>query len=248
MRMRHGWLSMLMVAALALSFALFRPQPTQAETTPQEQAGSLNVTGYGVLTVKYDTATIQLGVSEERNDATQAYSAMSAAMNKVAAAIQAKGIKEEQLKTGMFALEPVYDYNKDGQQILRGYRATNTVIITTQALDKVPEIIQIAVAEGSNRLNGVTFSIQDTDALTNQALDLAVANAKEKAERVARNLGVTLGRARSISVQDQGRIPTWQWGGGYYLSAGKAMDAAPAPVFSGTGEFSATVSVMFEVR
>lgn len=248
MRMRYGRISVLLIAALALSFALFRAQPSLAETTPQEQPGTLSVTGYGVLTVKYDTATIQLGVTEERQDAGEAYAAMSNAMNKVAATIQAKGIKEDDLKTGMFTIESVYDY-KDGVQVLRGYRATNTVIITTQALDKVPEIIQTAVAQGSNRLHGVTFSIKDTDALTNEALDLAVANARSKAERVAKNLNVTLVRARNISVQEQGRIPTWQWGGGGVSYApGKAMDAAPAPVFSGTGEFTATVAVTFEVR
>lgn len=244
---RYGFVALFLLAAFALAATMFQPKASLAET-PQPIQRTLDVTGTGKLTVKYDTAEITLGVSELKPAAGEAYSAMSTSMDKIVAVLKKAGVKDEEIKTGTFNLNVEYDWPKEGGQQVRGYRSTNTLIITTKNLDKVAELIQACVEAGSNQLQGVRFYVKDTDALLNQALDLAVDDAKAKGERVAKRLGAKIVGVYRISVNDGGRAPVMferaMDGAKYAMEA-----AAPAAqVFSGTGEYTATVSVTFELQ
>lgn len=244
---RFGFVTLFLLAAFALAATMFQPKASLAET-PQPVQRTLDVSGTGKLTVKYDTAEVTLGVSELKPAAGEAYSAMSNSMDKIVNVLKKAGIKEEDIKTGTFNLNAEYDW-KDGTQNLRGFRSTNTLIITTNKLDQVATLIQAAVEAGSNQLQGVRFYVKDTDALLNQALDLAVDDAKAKADRVAKRLGTEVVGVYRISVADGGRTPVMFERG---MEGAKYMaDVAGAPaaqVFSGTGEYTATVSVTFEIK
>jgi uncharacterized protein len=248
MRKRLGIVAMLLVGAFALAATVFQPKTTLAET-PAPIQRTLDVSGTGTLTVKYDTAEITLGVSELKPASGEAFAAMSTSMDKVVNALKAKGVKDLDLKTGTLQLNAEYDWTKEGQQQLRGFRATNTLHIRTKQLDKVADLVQVAVEAGANQLQGVRFLVEDTDKLLNDALDLAVDDAKAKAERVASRLGTKVVGVYRISVNDGGRGPVMY--DAYRAEAGyaKPMAAAPAaPVFSGTSEYTATVSVTFELQ
>jgi uncharacterized protein YggE len=232
------WIGLLLAAILALGAALFRPEPGHAES-PAPAQRTLEVTGQGSLRVKPDTAVITLGVTQLKENPTQAYSAMNEVMARVVAALKAKGVTDDQLKTGMLYLDAQYDWTKEGGQVLKGYRATNTVTVTTQALDKVGVLIQAAMEAGANQLQGVSFQVKDSEALMAQALDLAADDAKAKAERVARRLGVSVVGVYKIDIMDNGRV--------FYANEAAAK-AGAAPVFPGTTDFTVTVRVTFEIR
>lgn len=247
MKNRVGMVAVMLVAAFALAATIFQPKASLAET-PAPEHRTLDVTGTGKLTVKYDTAEITLGVTELKETANAAYEAMGGSMASVANTLKATGVKEDEIKTGFFSLNPEYDW-KDGVQTLRGFRATNTVIITTQRLDKVADLVQAAVNAGSNQIQGIRFTVKDTDAVLNQALDLAVEDARAKADRVAGKLGAKVIGVMRVSIQDGGRGPimydnAMAGAPGAYAKAA----AAPAPVFSGTTDYTATVSVTFEIQ
>jgi len=115
-----------------------------------------------------------------------------------------------------------------------------------EILDKVAELIQAAVQAGANDLRGVTFQVKNADKLLEDALKLAVADAKAKAQLVADELGARVVRVHSVSVQDQGASVVKARAG--LNMDGVAAEAAPVPVFAGTSTFSATVSVTFELQ
>ncbi|MDF2628443.1 MAG: hypothetical protein K0R39_2274 [Symbiobacteriaceae bacterium] len=245
---RFGWITLFVVLAFAVAVTMFRPQTTLAETKEPVQR-TLDVTGRGTLTVKYDTAQIRVGFSSLEVDAAKAYSAMGSSMEGVVASLKKAGVKEDDLQTGMFTLNEEYDYSQNGRQF-KGYRIENSLTVTTHDLTKVGSLIQVAVNAGANRIQGITFSVKDTDKLLEQALDLAVEDAKAKAERVAGKLGAKVAGVYRISVQDGGRSAVM-----YEQSMGMSGDgfakmaAAPmAEVYSGTGEYTATVSVTFELQ
>ncbi len=246
---RFGLVALLLAGAFVLAATMFQPRPTLAEAPAQPQR-TLDVTGRGTLVVKYDTAEITVGVTELKEASGAAFAAMSTSMDRVVAALKAKGVKETDLKTGTLSLNAEYDW-KDGQQLLRGFRATNTLVITTKNLDKVAELVQVAVEAGANQLQGVRFKVEDTDALLNQALDAAADDARAKADRVAARLGTKVSGVYRITVIDGDRGPiiydAYRAEAGY---ATKAMAAAaPAPaVYAGNSEYTATVSVTFELQ
>jgi len=163
---RYGFIALMVLGAMALSIVLFQPKATLAETQAPIQR-TLDVSGQGRLTIKYDTAEITLGFSAVKETATEAFSAMGTAMDKVSAAMKAKAVKEEEIKTGTLNLTAEYEWNKDGVRTLKGYRAINTVTITTSNLNKVAELIQTAVESGANEIQGVRFIVKNIDVLFN---------------------------------------------------------------------------------
>lgn len=231
---------------LACSAILFPGVSYAAESDPAPRV--LTVTGRGEIQVAPDTAVITVGVSQLRPTAGEAYNAMSQDLVKIADAIKAMGIKEDQIKTSLFTLSEEYDWTEKDGRVLKGYRASTNLSITTQELDKVAEIVQTAINAGANQMNGISFYVKDSAKLLEQVLDMAVDDAKAKAERVATRLGAKVVRVNSVSVNDSGAsiIPVRVAAENKGLM--DMVAAAPAPVFGGTSDFSASVYVTFEIE
>lgn len=242
MRTKRTWI---MLAVVLLLTAVFVPT-SYAEGTASavsQTVKTLEITGTGRISYAYDTAEITLGASEMADTPTAAFKAMSEKINKVVAAMKAKGITESDLKTGYLNLNQEYDW-KDGTQNLRGYRATNTLTIKVKDLNQVPAVMEAAVNAGANQVQGVNFSLANPDALQDQATDAAIDNARAQAERAAKRLGLTVAGVQKVQVYNQSPMPM------PYLTARSAvMDAAGAPsVYGGSGEFSASVLIVFELK
>lgn len=241
-----GFFAALLMSVLLMGAMLF-PSVTYAEPAPA-QPRLLTVTGQGRLEVKPDTATIILGVTQLKPTAAEAYNAMSADLVNITGAVKAMGLKEEQIQTNMFNLQAEYTWTQEKGQVMNGYRATNTLSITTQELEKVASLIQSAMNAGANQLQGVHFSVKDTDKLAQQAMDMAVDDAKAKAGRVAARLGAKVVRVQTVSVQDNGMPflsrPMADSGSGMAVEA----KVAAAPVFGGSTTFSVSVYVTFEIE
>lgn len=247
MRFRNGLFTILLAGLLVLGLAAFSSQGAQVHAAEDDAVRTLSVTGRGQLEVKPDTAVITVGVTEVKPTPIEAYNALSESINKVAEAVMARGVKEGDLQTSVFQLTPEYNWTQERGQELVGYRATNTLSITTQDLDDVAGLIQAAVEAGANDLRGISFSVKDSAKLLEEALKLAVADARAKGELVAAEFGARIARVQSVSVQDQGssmvRVEAEA-----PMALDGAFKAAPVPVYSGTTTFTATVSVTFELQ
>ena len=248
MRLRNGLLTVILAGLLILGIAAFLPQAAPVHAAEDDNpVRTLSVMGRGELKVKPDTAVITVGVSEVKPTPIEAYNALSDSINKVAEALKAKGVKEEELQTSMFQLAAEYNWTQERGQELVGYRATNTLSITTQDLDKVAELIQAAVQAGANDLRGVTFQVKNADKLLDDALKLAVADAKAKAELVAGELGARWsGSTRSASRTRARRWsrpgPGSTWTGGRGNRAGARVRRHLHVLGDGFGDVRAAVA------
>ncbi|MGK3965131.1 SIMPL domain-containing protein [Sorangium sp. So ce118] len=87
------------------------------------------------------------------------------------------------------------------------YRVSNTVTATIRNLDQVGPVIDAVAAAGANNVWGVSFDVDKTDPLEAQAREKAIADARARAEALAKLQGVSLGRVVAISeVVEQGHI------------------------------------------
>lgn len=84
------------------------------------------------------------------------------------------------------------------------FRVSNTVLLTFRHLDKVGDILTAAVNAGANHAWGIQFDIDDPKPLLAEARNEAVADARRRAEELARLSGVRLGRILHIS-ESEGR-------------------------------------------
>jgi len=82
-----------------------------------------------------------------------------------------------------------------------GYEVTNMVTVKIRAIDNTGAIIDATVEAGGDLLtiDGVTFSVDQPNQYYAQARELAMNDAKAKANQLAELAGVTLGNATYIS-------------------------------------------------
>lgn len=121
------------------------------------------------------------------------------------------------------------------------YRASNTVSVTIRDLPKIGQILGAATTAGADEMLGIEFRIEDTSALETKARELAVADAKLRAERLAQLSGVKLGRPISIIESSAGHSPPSY---GYEM---RAAAMSKVPVEGGSLTVQTQVQVVYEL-
>jgi uncharacterized protein YggE len=160
------------------------------------------VNGEGKVTVTPDIATVSLGVSSQSPTVAQAQSQAAIAMDKVMTALTSNGVAKNDIKTQYFNIQQMTRYDNNTQQsVVTGYMVSNTVTAKIRVVEKTGSIIDaVALAGGDfTRINGVGFSVEKPEQYYSQARELAIRDAKSKADQLAKLAGVTLGVATSIS-------------------------------------------------
>jgi uncharacterized protein YggE len=120
------------------------------------------------------------------------------------------------------------------------YTATNNVEVTIRNLDLAGKVLSAATSAGANQLYGLRFEIEDPSPLQVKARKEAVADARQRAERLAQLSGVKLGPAQSITEVDGGGS------GPVPMYAAARMDSA-APVERGEITITSTVQIVYSL-
>ncbi|MCF7907217.1 SIMPL domain-containing protein [Patescibacteria group bacterium] len=207
------------------------------------------VSAEGEIYVKPDLAEISLGVEKEADEVIEAQNLITEVNNKLIADLKELGVKEKDIKTNQYSINPRYEYDRDsGERRLAGYQASASISVKTKDFEKISQIIEKATLTGANRLNSLNFSVEDRDEALAEARDQAIAEAKEKAQDIAKAAGLSLGRLINVSVYE---------GGGVYPETRaysmKEMDGVgggapiPAQVEAGETKISVTVNLSYEI-
>ena len=197
----------------------------------------VTVTGEATVAVAPDTAMIRIGVTSQDKTAREAGEANAKQMTAVLAAIKDAGIADRDIQTSRLSLQPQYDPNKAGTARLTGFQATNQVTVRIRDIDKLPAVLDRAIAAGANEMSGIEFVVSEQSKLLDQARDDAIADARRKAEIYAKAAGVKLGRV--ISITEEGSTPTPR--------PMQTMRAGAVPVAPGEQTLRAVVTVSYEL-
>jgi hypothetical protein len=184
-------------------------------------------------------ATISIGVMTEGKTAADAMAANSAQLAQVLDNLRAAGIADRDLQTSGLSLNPNWA-NTSGSGVSRivGYVASNQLSVRVRVLNTLGMVLDAAVRDGANQLNGVSFGVADPAPLLAEARKRAVADARAKAELFTEAAGVGLGAVLSITEQQQGG------GQPMYRGVAMAMEAA-VPVAEGEIALSAQVTLVW---
>jgi len=207
---------------------------------------TISVSGEGTVEAQPDRATISVGVVTQEKNPSAVQSSNARAASSVINSIVALGIERRNISTGNYSFNPVYRHTDNGKRILEGYEATNSVTIIVDDLSLVGKIIDAALSHGANRVNSLNFGLRDKAAYQDQALRLAVLDAKRKAEVAVAALGKSILSVRSVSINSSHIAAPRN----YKMAAAAMEDAAveyDTPIESGTLTCSANVHVEFEI-
>jgi uncharacterized protein YggE len=98
------------------------------------------------------------------------------------------------IKTISYSVSPVYNNPPAGQSAtIIGYLVTNIVEARLTDLTQIGKVIDTAIQSGANRVQGISFGLQDNTAPASQALKLAAARARSQADAIASGLNLHTG-------------------------------------------------------
>jgi uncharacterized protein YggE len=197
----------------------------------------VTVTGEATVAVAPDAAVIRIGVNSQDKTAREASEANAKQMTAVLAAIKDTGIADRDIQTSRLSLQPQYDPNKGGTARLTGFQATNQVTVKIRDIDKLPALLDRAIAAGANEMSGIEFVITEQSKLLDRARDDAIADARRKAELYAQAAGSKLGPVVSITEEGSAAPPRPM----------QAMRAGAVPIAPGEQTLRAMVTVSYEL-
>jgi len=142
-------------------------------------------------------------------------------------------IKDEEIKTN-YTITPKYD--KDYQNII-GYTATPTLEVKTHDFTAIDKVIEVAQTNKLILVNNVYFTIEDPIKAKEQLREEAIANAKAKAEKVAAETGLRLGKI--VNISENNYVPYYSYES---RDSAKTMSPSLGTTGSGTNETSSTVN------
>jgi uncharacterized protein YggE len=152
------------------------------------------------------------------------------------------GVGKADVQTGFVSVYPRY---KDMSQDIDGYWASNALTAVVHDVSKAGAIIDAATAavgDGAT-MGGVSFSIDDTSGLYAQARQIAVDQARQHAEQLAKAANVAVGAVVAIDESAQ-EVPTPIAYSPSATSVAGADSAAP-PIEPGRQELRLSVKVVF---
>lgn len=242
---------MLRAGALALLVALtaILSLPARADDEKGEEA-LISMTGTGTVSAVPDMAIVTGGTVTEGKTAREALSANNEAMTKIIATLKGTGIEARDIMTTGFNVSPVYSHYrpKEGEEArppkIVGYRVSNGVTVRVRDLEKLGPVLDQLVSDGANAINGISFTVDDDQALLDEARKSAVADAVRKAKILTEAAGVRLGNIVSITEDAAARppVPVLRM-----ARAEAAMDAS-VPVEAGEQTLRVNVSITWQIE
>lgn len=177
-------------------FVLVAALPAMAQDSPR----TIEVTGVGMAFGTPDTATVEVGVDIRDADFGTAFESTNEVMAEVLEKIMELGIAAEDIQTT--SINVWFEDDRDPQSGMptgeRIYHVTQSMRIVVRDIDLISDVISTAVDNGANQIFGLNFSFSDTEALQTEAREVAVENARAKAQHLADLMGVEIGEVVSI--------------------------------------------------
>jgi hypothetical protein len=214
---------------------------------------TISVQGEGEVFAVPDTATFSFSVIKEGETAESVQSDAAEIANKVIGYLKENGIEDKDIKTTSYNVYPRYEYEKrvcitfpcpQGERVLVGFEINQSILVKVRDTGKAGELLSGVGNFGVERISGLSFTIDDEDELQREARQIAVADAKEKAEALSDDLGVRI--VRLVSFNDFGSPRFAKFESVAFDSAIGGSVIPDIPV--GENRITSTVDITYEIR
>jgi uncharacterized protein len=206
---------------------------------------SITVVGSGEVQVQPDMANVVVGVTTEAKTASEALKENNQRMAQLLETLRGLNIPDKHVQTAGFSVTPQQTFDRDRRQPPKivGYMVTNQVTVKVLELDRLGTLLDAVVQAGSNRVQGVSFSLAEPKPHMDQARRKAITDARERAELYAGEAKVKLGRPLLIQEQSAS-VPRPMFMAGAEL---RAAPASEVPIARGEQTLSANVTVTYAI-
>ena len=247
-------------AAAQIASVTGGPSPAQVTLARAAANGSSQsgiwVTGQSSVTLEPDLALLNIGVETFASTVAQARGDAATAMDAIVAVLRDRNVEDKDIQTRSFSISPQYEFTEALQggvrtqkRVLVGYRVSNSAAIKIRDLDAVGPIIDDVASAGGDatRINGISFTVDDTEPFEDQLREGAVRDALAKAQQFADLTGVSLGRLVFITESGGGTPVVRDFAVDTFALRAEAA-APPTSIGGGELELRMTVQAVFSIQ
>jgi len=245
-----------LLGLILLFFAVFYFLSTRntvnSSTSLIQQKRTITVYGTAKQNNKNTLASFSLNVEGKNVDKTTAANDAAQKMTTIVSWLKTNGIDEEDLKTSRVSerQEQIPYKGTKGVYLTRpgDWIVSSSLEITIRDTNKVETIQTYLVNSEAKNVNGPNFRQDDTKTADHDLLTLAVADARSKAEKIAKAQKINIGKILSIT---EGTSYTPYQGYEFADSVGvnmMAVEKTTMPSQEGSSLESATATVVFEIK
>lgn len=182
---------------LMLALLLLTPALATAQQAAVREEPLVVTSGEGIVQAVPDRAWITITAESRGSNPREAQRRNAELMTPVQEKLRAAGVPADAIRTVGYDLQQEWDYVKD-RRVSRGFVARNTIDVRVDAIDRVGELLEIAVGTGATSVGGIRFDLKDRAKLEREALRLAVSDARAKADAAAAGAGRSVDRILRI--------------------------------------------------
>ncbi len=189
----------LLVATLLTTAVAATAVVATAPAQAQAQTNGIHVSGQGSLEVEPDMGYVSMHVRREGSDPAELRREIDKVVRAILKLVRNLKIAESDVTTAALSINPRYR-RRDSETVVDGVIATQTILITLRNLDLFGRLLNRSLEEGVNNVDPIRLDTSRRVELENQALEVAMKDAREEAARVALGLDLRLGQALNVQV------------------------------------------------
>ncbi len=200
----------------------------------------ISVTGEALVNVVPDKIVITFGIETHAMEMDDAKDENGDILRDAISDIRRMGVKDKDIQTDHLSIEPRYR-NGFGKEDFLGYFVRNSIAVTITDPARVDELVSEVLDAGVNYIHGIDFQTTELKTHRERAREMALAAAREKAEKMAAALGQRIARPLQISEQHMGS--PWGYWSGWGRGRSSGMSQNVMQNISSGGDITGTVAL-----
>lgn len=177
--------------------------------TPLPAQPHVYVEGSAELEVEPDMMTFSLSIQKVDLDLAKAKADVDERSRLLIETVKKFGINANDIATTALNVRPEYEY-KDGQRVLTGNNVSRQVDINLRDLKKYPDMMKAMVDAKISETISTNLTLADKKSIEEKVQTAAMADAKARADRLAKSQGKSAGEPWSISEFNNRGNERWE--------------------------------------
>ena len=232
------------VAYVGVNFATsYRPYPGR----------TFSVSGEGEMIAIPDVGRFSFSIFSEGKDLQKLQKDNTDKSNAVIGFLKEQGIEDKDIKSESYNIYPTYQYydcNFYGicpPATISGYKVEHFISVTVRNLESSGPILSGVVEKGANTVSNFNFEVDDPNKLEDEARIAAIADARGKAEAIAKAGGFRVGKMVGIYTVSPDPYYDYGYGGGGEMYSEDMAYAAPK-LEPGSQKITVNVDITYEIK
>lgn len=222
-------------AALLLTLPLTLASATSFSEQSVQTDRQITVSGSGSVTLEPSYATLTATVERHAQTASAAQDAVEQGVHQAVAALRTSGLADEAITAEHIRIEPRYRYvPQTNERLEDGFASSRKLLIKIDNIELLSAIIGALASAKVGSISPPEYASNETDTAYEQALTLALEQARSRATVLAQAAAGQLGPLISADTEHTPSMP---------VAGARLMAASPEANFYRTGPLTVSAVV-----